>query len=66
MPSINTMNCAELHAALKHIKKLEEFVAQESQRNQGPGWSYVIDILDRDRKIVENEIKNAANLHLIL
>lgn len=47
----------DLQAASIHLEKIEAQVARESRMNPGPGWGPVIDILERNRIDLEQEIK---------
>jgi hypothetical protein len=50
----------ELEEGIRHIEKLEALVSRNSREVPGPGWSVVIDMLNRDRTdLVEEHFRRS-------
>ena len=45
-----------LEEGIRHIEKLEAHVSRNSREVPGPGWGVVIDMLNRDRTELEEEL----------
>jgi hypothetical protein len=46
----------ELENAKRHLEKIEAQVSKDSREVPGPGWTAVIDMLNRDRTELEDEL----------
>ena len=56
MKQFSERSLDELKAGIRHIEELEAKVVRDSREVPGPGWSVVVDILNRDRTCLEKEI----------
>jgi hypothetical protein len=56
MTDLSQYTDAELEDAQKHIARLEVFVNQEMKKNPGPGWTPVINLLNRDATEIATEL----------
>ncbi len=54
---LDKRSIAELDAAKRHLKKIEEQAIRDSEENPGAGWEPVRDLLNRDIADVEEELE---------
>lgn len=56
MKPLSERSLDELKSAKRHLEKIEGQVAKDSREVPGSGWAAVVDMLNRDRSELEEEL----------